>query len=291
MKDLKGNYVSELSMKPDVLCITDLNGSGVQERILEEILRKVGEPEIGWRNVSIKRLTDEEQKIIAESSRSRATHESFVEKYERIKSSLDKEQLLIYSRKANPRLHERLDKGNDVGNALWLAYREQIEQGGWESDFNYRGVIVDEAAKMGYPNVLEILFNHVVIATEFGKPGNIPYHMIGRGFVAEGCRWPLQDKEAKPTGNNAILLPISLVTHLEEGTQKAYAHELINHEIFGHTILKLKDHSVTEVDPKDCIMSIPEGREEFIDLAKQKRGLVFCSSCEQTYKQSNIYKK
>lgn len=270
-----------MTSKPDVLIITDLNGTRVHRRILEDILEKVAEAPISWETSSIRTLTQEEKQLLDQLSRQNATRDNFMAMLENVKDELDKNKILAHAKSCDRRLYHSLSTGVDTAEALCDAYLSSIDRCGWESMINYLALVQDEASQQGYPNVIEVLFNHNVVATECGTPRNIPYHMLGRGFVAEGGRWPLYDKENNDTGNSLILLPMALARVEDEETQTAYAKALIDHEIVGHALLGLADHMPDEVAPAECIMSVPADRAEYFKLAKQDRGLQFCRECQE----------
>ncbi|NQU79321.1 hypothetical protein HQ545_06160 [Candidatus Woesearchaeota archaeon] len=272
----------------DVLVLTDCDGSEQQQKVLDSVTSRLAQKDIGWEKAERRVFEPSELDIITRCSQGALKESEFQQLYSKVASQLDIEQLLVYSKDTCPSLYQKLRKGTNIGEALWSAHCESISKNGWDSDFNYHGVIVDEASKKDYPHVIEVLFNHDVIAVDFGTPDKIPHHMIGRGFVAEGAHWPLMTKEGKETGKKAILLPLGLYT---EQDQISCAYELVSHEIIGHALLGLKDHSVTDVSPQDCIMSVPKSRKEFVELAGTNRGLVFCRDCHEAYSDSTLYQQ
>lgn len=268
-------------VKEDLMVITDIASGRSQNKVLEKIVGRVSGEGIGW-NLSgpIKRLSETELELMREISKNCVSEQEFMENFNSVKAGFNTGEVLKYAEKTNPALYKRLSSGMPAIEALWLTYQESLKGKKFDSNINY-SACVDEASKTGFPNILEVLFDHNVIALDFGRAGNIPYHMIGRGFVAEGCKWPLYNKENKDTGKKIILLPLGLYDGQE--TQSACAEELINHEIVGHSLSQLTDHSASQVRPEDCIMSIPFSREQFVELAKARRGLVFCKGCKEKY--------
>jgi hypothetical protein len=264
----------------DALIITDCNS---QNSVLSAVISRLAEKDIGWKNIEMKILTAEEQQLLTEFQEP-TTRQEFAQKLAKA-PKLDIEQLKIYSQITEPLLYNDLAHCRNLEDSLWDSFQRSSKGNTWELAPHYRAVIVDEASKCGYPNVIELLFNYKLTAVQFGDENFVPYHMIGRGFVAEGVRLPLWNKEDKETGKSAVIIPVSLVANKTQEIQKAYALELVNHEVLGHTILGLKDHLVTDknpVQPAECTMSIPVSREEFVELAQ--KGLRFCKECSAVYR-------
>ncbi|HIG98033.1 TPA: hypothetical protein HA231_01250 [Candidatus Woesearchaeota archaeon] len=269
------------AMPENVLIVTDSRGSLLERRIVSEIAYRVALTDIGWSNlftsVISKNNAAELVQVSHDSMQDDLAKMLFMEKLDEARPYLDTGRIIEYSLKMDPELNRALTKGAAVDDALWGAYSRSMQGNSWEGSLNYFGVLVDEASRMGYPNVIEVLFHHKVIAAEFGEPGDVPYHLIGRGFVAEGARWPLLDKHGNKTGSTAITIPAGLVP---EEVRVAYAIALVEHEIVGHTKLRLRDHPFDKVNPMDCIMSIPQSREQFVELVRQNRGVMLCGGCK-----------
>lgn|SRR3989338_2298645 len=305
----------------DALIITDAAAdeqdvlvNGQKQKVLDAIIERISRQDIGWQNTARRILTLRELDYIAEVSRQWASREAFDGKYNPVNGYIKKEELLRYAETECPQLYADLQSGlqtrEEIRDALWRAYQASMKDNGWELDFNYSEVIVDEARKAAKkaempesPNVVEVLFDHQVVAADFGDPKSIPYHMLGRGLVAEGARWPLTDADGKPTSKTSILLPIYLVRTLSAEDQIAYALALIDHEIIGHHILDLRDHPADSandgtngedaqaITPEQCIMRVPDTRREFVELARRNRGLVFCEGCNAVYQSSKLNRK
>lgn len=265
----------------DALVITDaVNDS--QRRVLDRVVSRVNGGLIGWNNTKIRTYTPEECREIVELSKGFRSKDEFIDALNKVKEGIDVSELISYSKNTNLRMYERLSRGENIGEVLWDAFQDSLlSKDSFEGSLNYAVLMQDESRKEGYCNVLEVLFNNQVVSADFGAPGKMSYHLVGRGFVAEGCRLPLVTQEGKQTEKSGILFPLVLYSGIEE--QEACADELVNHEIVGHMILRRPDHSVRDVSSKDCIMSVPDNRKEFVDLAMQYRGLKFCGECDVAY--------
>jgi hypothetical protein len=268
----------------DVLVITDSTNTAQERDIIQSILNRVRMPDIGWGSSKIKVLSDIDKKAISDLSKVVVNKDLFLDRYTSAERRLDMDILERYAKKNNPQLHTQLKETNDIGSVLWKEFNVKIQQGGWEAGFNYYGVLNDEAKKHDYPNVIEVLFSHNIISPDFGNDEYIPYHMIARGFVAEGWHSQLRNKSNTLTGTRAIVLPLGLYDTPE--AQKACARELIHHEIIGHALAGLKDHIGDGTKPDDCIMAIPESREEFVRIALGSRPLTLCEPCNEQYLQT-----
>jgi len=181
------------AMPENVLIVTDSRGSLLERRIVSEIAYRVALTDIGWSNlftsVISKNNAAELVQVSHDSMQDDLAKMLFMEKLDEARPYLDTGRIIEYSLKMDPELNRALTKGAAVDDALWGAYSRSMQGNSWEGSLNYFGVLVDEASRMGYPNVIEVLFHHKVIAAEFGEPGDVPYHLIGRGFVAEGARY------------------------------------------------------------------------------------------------------
>ncbi|MBW2997830.1 hypothetical protein KY349_05815 [Candidatus Woesearchaeota archaeon] len=270
----------------DVLVITDANEQ--QEHMLDLILESVKKANIGWNRAPVKRLTREEMNSVTIVSQSSASKQRFMSEYNKSGKYLDRELIKQYAYMCCPSLHKELSNGRPLPEALWKEYDLNMQRDNWDAVVNHMGVVLDEAFRIGYPDVLEVLFNHTVLSLDFGKPGNVPYHLIGNGFITEGDVYPLYNKRINErTGTSAALLQMSLVKHRPEEEQRAYAYAMLQHQVLGHIKLGLKDHPLQE--QKDCFMTVPATRDALIIKAKNN---LFrkCPECEATFKLSEYYK-
>jgi len=262
--------------------VTDSNGSSLETAVLKAVEKTLSFPPIGWSRVMKRMMGEKEMNDLHEASLGCLSQEEFRNLMSKA-GPLDKEKLLRYSKETTPALHDSLQR-SDISDALWAAYEESIFQRGIHKNLNYTEIVKATSRPFNFCNVVEVFFHYNPVAPEFGSAGFVPYHMIGRGFIAEGAQYPVWDDHNSPTGNTAIILPVGLVKQLSTKDQISYCNELLNHEIVGHHYGNLKDHDASEVKPEDCIMSVPVSRNEFVELAKKNRGFKFCGECKKNYK-------
>lgn len=261
--------------------VTDSNGSSLENAVLKAVEKTLSFPPFSWNRIVKRMIGENKMNELHEASLGCLSHEEFKNLMSKA-GPLDKEKLLRYSNETNPALYESLQR-SDIAGALWAAYEKSIFQRGIHTNLNYTELIKTTSRPLNFCHVVEVFFHYNLVAPDFVTAGFVPYHMIGRGFIAEGARYPVWDDHNSPTGNTAIILPVGLVKQLSTKEQVSYCNELLNHEIVGHHFGNLQDHDASEVKPEDCIMSVPASRNEFVELAKKNRGFRFCGDCKKNY--------
>ena len=263
-------------MGENTIVLTD---EDMPNQVLDALMSRLSGDIIQW-DPKVRVLTSDEIEIISDISKEVITKDIFFERYEGFADKLNIKKLLEYSEHTDHNLYRDLQAGKSSADSLWNAYKRNLDRGCWELSFFVPGVIEDEAKQNDYPNIVAVLFNHDLVSASFGDK-EIPYHMIARGFIAEGFR--ASDLRAEDGKKYAgIVVPISLVSNLDQEEKISYGTEILNHEIVGHELLGLKDH--IDVQPEDCIMAIATSRDKTIEIARQNRGLKFCRNCQEVYK-------
>ncbi|MDP7324436.1 MAG: hypothetical protein QF632_06760 [Candidatus Woesearchaeota archaeon] len=273
-------------MPVDFVVLTDEPNNAV----VTQIIRRLRQSPIKWDSHNIVELTKPERKVATEESTERFEEKIFRRRYLEIQHYLKLDDVLKHAKENEPWIYQALKEDKDPIEVYVSAIRKGIADQGIDFAYNYINIIKNHAEKFGFPNVIEVLFNHNVIAPELGtaeKP--LPY-LAGRGFKAEGVHMPIMNTESEDTGNQAIFFPMKLVENYTPEQQLAYAMVMVDHELISHGFAGIKeDHDPDIVSPEDCIMSIPTSRLDWVNLAMDNRGLKYCRDCQTQYEKSPAF--